>query len=83
MPFEKGHKLSSGRPKGSENKISAEIKSKLQLLIDELIESLEINKLDTNQRIKMLQIALQYTLPRLQSMVVRDEVEVDLPLFVE
>ena len=31
----------------------------------------------------MLQIALQYTLPRLQSMVVRDEVEVDLPLFVE
>ena len=31
----------------------------------------------------MLQIALQYTLPRLQSMVVGDEVEVDLPLFVE
>ena len=29
----------------------------------------------------MLQIALQYTLPRLQSMVVRDEVEVDFPLF--
>ena len=71
------------RPKGSQNKITSEVKEKLQLLIDELIESLEINKLDTNQRIKMLQIALQYTLPRLQSMVVRDEVEVDLPLFVE
>ena len=68
---------------GAPNKITSEVKEKLQLLIDELIESLEINKLDTNQRIKMLQIALQYTLPRLQSMVVRDEVEVDLPLFVE
>ena len=71
------------RPKGVPNKITSEVKAKLQLLIDELIESLEINKLDTNQRIKMLQKALQYTLPRLQSMVVRDEVEVDLPLFVE
>ena len=71
------------RPKGVPNKITSEVKAKLQLLIDELIESLEINKLDTNQRIKMLQIALQYTLPRLKSMVVRDEVEADLPLFVE
>ena len=71
------------RPKGAPNKITSEVKEKLQLLIDELIESLEINKLDTNQRIKMLQIALQYTLPRLKSMVVRDEVEVDLPLFIE
>ena len=72
-----------GRIAGVPNKITSEVKEKLQLLIDELIESLEINKLDTNQRIKMLQIALQYTLSRLQSMVVRDEVEVDLPLFVE
>ena len=72
-----------GRIAGVPNKITSEVKEKLQLLIDELIESLEINKLDTNQRIKMLQIALQYTLPRLKSMVERDEVEVDLPLFVE
>ena len=50
-----------GRIAGVPNKITSEVKAKLQLLIDELIESLEINKLDTNQRIKMLQIALQYT----------------------
>ena len=79
----KVHKDIMGRIAGVPNKITSEIKEKLQLLIDELIESLEINKLDTNQRIKMLQIALQYTLPRLQSMVVRDDVKVDLPLFVE
>ncbi len=79
----KVHKDIMGRIAGVPNKLTSEVKEKLQLLIDELIESLEINKLDTNQRIKMLQIALQYTLPRLQSMVVRDEVELDLPLFVE
>ena len=58
----KVHKDIMGRIAGVPNKITSEVKEKLQLLIDELIESLEINKLDTNQRIKMLQIALQYPL---------------------
>jgi len=44
------------------------------------IDSLDINELDNNQRIKMLQVALQYTLPMLKQET--DEVE-DLPLFVE
>ena len=69
------------RPKGSQNKITSEVKDKLQLLIDDLIASLNVNELDTNQRIKMLQIALQYTLPRLQAMVIKDEAK-DLPLFL-
>ena len=69
------------RPKGSPNKITSEVKEKLQLLIDDLIASLNVNELDANQRIKMLQIALQYTLPRLQAMVIKDEVK-DLPLFL-
>ena len=68
------------RPKGSPNKITSEVKEKLQLLIDDLIASLNVNDLDTNQRIKMLQIALQYTLPKLKQEV--DEVK-DLPLFVK
>ena len=69
------------RPKGSPNKITSEVKEKLQLLIDDLIASLNVNELDANQRIKMLQIALQYTLPRLQAMVIKDEAK-DLPLFL-
>jgi len=68
------------RPKGSPNKITSEVKEKLQLLIDDLIDSLDLNELDANQRIKMLQIVLQYTLPKLKQEV--DEVE-DLPLFID
>ena len=39
-----------------------------------------LKRVDGNQRIKMLQIAFQYTLPKLKQEV--DEVE-DLPLFVD
>ena len=69
-----------GRIAGQPNKITAEVKEKLQLLIDDLIASLDVNELDVNQRIKMLQIALQYTLPRVKQAT--NEVSVDLPLFV-
>ncbi|MDB9821789.1 hypothetical protein OAC17_03525 [Flavobacteriaceae bacterium] len=68
------------RPKGSPNKITSEVRSKLQYLLDDLIDSLDLNELDANQRIKMLQIVLQYTLPKLKQEV--DEVE-DLPLFID
>ena len=68
------------RPKGSPNKITSEVRSKLQDLLDDLIDSLDLNELDNSQRIKMLQIALQYTLPKLKHEV--NEVE-DLPLFIE
>ena len=69
-----------GRIAGQPNKITAEIKEKLQLLIDDLIASLNVNELDANQRIKMLQIALQYTIPRMKQ--VTNEVSEDLPLFM-
>ena len=69
------------RPKGSQNKITSEVKDKLQLLIDDLIDSLNVKELDANQRIKMLQIALQYTLPRIKQAA--NEVSKDVPLFID
>ena len=69
------------RPKGSKNKITSIVKDKLQLLIDDLIASIDVNELDANQRIKMLQIALQYTLPRMKQAA--NEVREDLPLFLD
>ena len=69
-----------GRIAGVPNKITSEVKDKLQLLIDDVIDSLNVKELDANQRIKMLQIALQYTLPRMKQAT--NEVSEDLPLFV-
>ena len=68
------------RPKGSPNKITSEVKEKLQLLIDDLIASLDVNELDANQRIKMLQIALQYTIPRMKQ-ATNEVREDDMPVF--
>ena len=70
-----------GRIAGVPNKITSEVKDKLQLLINDLIASLNVNELDANQRIKMLQIVLQYTLPRMKQAT--NEVSEDLPLFIE
>ena len=69
-----------GRIAGVPNKLTSEVKDKLQLLIDDLIASLNVNELDANQRIKMLQIVLQYTLPRMKQ--ASNEVSKDLPLFI-
>ena len=69
-----------GRIAGVPNKITSEVKEKLQLIIDDLIASLDVNQLDTNQRIKMLQIALQYNVPRMKQAT--NEVSEDLPLFI-
>jgi hypothetical protein len=71
-----------GRTAGTPNKITTEIRSKLENLIDGLINSIQIEELNNTQKLKMLQIALQYTLPRLQASIISNEVE-DIPLFIE
>ena len=68
------------RPKGSPIKVTSEVRSKLKNLLDDLIYSLDLDELNNNQRIKMFQIALQYTLPKLKQKT--DEVE-DVPLFID
>ena len=71
-----------GRTAGTPNKVTAEVKGKLESLIEGVVGSLDINEMDINQRIKLLQIALQYTLPKLQATLIKEEHE-DQPLFVE
>ena len=62
------------RTVGIPNKTTSEVKEKLLLLIDDLTASLDVNELDANQYIKILQISLQYILPRLEASVIKDEV---------
>ena len=55
------------RPKGSTNKITAEVKVQLQNLIDTVVSSIDVNSMDTNQKLKLLQLSLHYVLPKLRS----------------
>ena len=71
-----------GRTAGTPNKVTAEVRGKLENLIDGLINSIQIEELNNTQKLKMLQIVLQYTLPRLQASIISNDVE-DLPLFIE
>ena len=70
-----------GRTAGTPNKVTAEIRGRLEVLIDGLINSIQIDDLNNSQKIKMLQLALQYTLPRLQAIVLYSQKE-DMPLFI-
>ena len=67
MPFEKGNKISTGRPKGSPNKITSEIRDKIQVLISGTIDSLDVSKFTHMEKIQLLQVLCHYILPKLQS----------------
>ena len=70
-----------GRIAGVPNKITTEVKEKLQTVIDDVVSQLDVTEMTTDQKIKMLQIGLQYTLPRMKQAT--NEASEDLPLFIE
>ena len=55
-----------GRPIGSPNKLTKEIKEKLSTILEEAMESIDIEKLTVAERLKLIQIGLQYVIPRLK-----------------
>ena len=71
------------RPKGSPNKLTAEVKNKLQSLIDEVVNSIDVNSMDTNQKLKLLQLSLHYVLPKLRSTETTEKKHEDEPIFIE
>ena len=71
------------RPKGSQNKLTAEVKEQLQNLIDTVVNSIDVNSMDTNQKLKLLQLSLHYILPKLRSTETTELPYEDVPLFVE
>ena len=54
-----------GRVAGTPNKISSQVKSKLQLLIDKTVDELTTANLSVSHKLKLLELALNYTLPKL------------------
>ena len=54
-----------GRTKGTPNKVTTEVKSKLVELIDGTIEELASTNLTVANKIKLLEITLNYCIPKL------------------
>ena len=71
------------RPKGSQNKITTEAKEQLHNLIDEVVNSIDVNSMDTNQKLKLLQLSLHYVVPKLRSTETTEKPYKDLPLFID
>ena len=55
-----------GRKKGTPNKISSQVKKKLYQVIDETIDSLDVSLMRPSEKIKLIQIGLQYIIPKSQ-----------------
>ena len=54
-----------GRVKGVPNKVTTEVKNKLVELIDGTIEELSSTNLSVSHKLKLLEIALNYCVPKL------------------
>jgi len=53
------------------------------MFINDLITVLDVNELDANQRIKMIEIALQYIMPRLKAVYTEEGKQEDIPIFID
>ena len=54
------------RPKGSPNKITAEIKERLSEVIMDAMSTIDIELMTQNEKLKLIQIGLTYVVPKLK-----------------
>ena len=64
------------RPKGSPNKLTSIIKDKLGDILSEAIYSLDIKEMNKAERLKLIQIGIQYVIPRLKQV---EEITEEMP----
>ena len=65
-----------GRISGKPNKITAKVKERLTTIIDQAMDSIDVEKLTIAERIKLIQIGLQYVIPRLKQV---EEITDEMP----
>ena len=79
--FTKGNSYGTGRPKGSQNKLTTKTKDFLKdLLFDESKFLEDYAELDTNQRMELRIKLAPYILPKPS---VSEDIQRDLPLFID
>jgi hypothetical protein len=72
-----------GRIAGVPNKLTSEVKEKLQTLVEGVVDTLDITEMTIDQKLKLLQITSQYILPRLKSVLTEQVKDEGLPLFMD
>lgn len=72
-----------GRIAGVPNKITSEVKENLQGLLGQVVDSLDVNSMSTSEKLKYLQISIQYVIPRLKATYSENSNQEDLPLFID
>ena len=72
-----------GRIAGVPNKLTSEVKEKLQTLVEGVVDTLDITEMTIDQKLKLLQITSQYILPRLKSVITEQVKDEDLPLLMD
>jgi len=68
MRFQPNNTYGKGRPKGSKNKVAAEVKEKLADLTLEALIKLRIEDLETEQILRLIGYSLSYIIPKLKQM---------------
>ena len=62
--FKEGNQYGKLSKRG-QSKLTVEVKQKLTALIDDIIDDLDVEMMTTNQKFKMLELALQYSIPKM------------------
>ena len=64
-----------GRKKGTPNKLTAEVKKKIQPLLDGAIDSIDLSECTIAERIRLIEIGLRYILPTMKQVENQPETE--------
>jgi hypothetical protein len=80
MPYKKNDsKINrNGRPKGSANKKTGDLRQRITYLIEKNFEMIEedFSKLDSEKRLIVLERYLKYCLPPLQSLLIQADIDI-------
>ena len=69
-----------GRPAGSQNKLTAEIKERLSQVLMNAMSTIDIDSMTQNEKLKLIQIGLTYVVPRLKHTQETNEVPTEFKI---
>ena len=81
MPFEKGNKLGTGRPKGTPNKDTKEIREAFQKLVEENLDNMtewltRVAEKNPSKAMELINGLSEYIIPKLSRSEIKAEIEI-------